>query len=58
MAENPATPPRATVPATPQDIAEAAAARGLVIAPERAHGVAVNLALLARHARILRRDPE
>lgn len=44
------------VPVAPGEIAAAAAAAGLVIPEACRDGVAANLALLARHANILRAD--
>lgn len=46
--------PPTGIPATPEDIAAAAAARGLTIPEPCAVGVAENLALLSRHAERLR----
>ncbi|WP_404480429.1 hypothetical protein [Novosphingobium sp. BL-52-GroH] len=57
MAQIPTEAPDAAVPLSAEDIAAAAAARGLSILPECETGVAANLALLARHARILRQAP-
>ncbi|MEE4453334.1 AtzG-like protein [Novosphingobium resinovorum] len=56
-AEPPVAPIRRDVPAGDAEIAAVAAARGLPILPECAPGVAANLALLARHARIMRGEP-
>lgn len=47
----------AAVPLSAAEIAAAAAARGLVIPPACAEGVAANLALLGRHARTMRQTP-
>lgn len=56
MADTPAEATGAAVPQSAEDIAAAALARGLVILPECAAGVAANLALLARHARVMREE--
>lgn len=45
---------RAAIPLGESEIRLAAAARGLAIPPECVEGVAANLALLARHANVLR----
>ncbi|MFC0204046.1 hypothetical protein [Novosphingobium soli] len=61
MAEIPAAAlpeaPGAAVPLSADAIAAAASARGLTISPECEPGVAANLALLARHARVMRGQP-
>ncbi|MGF7156406.1 hypothetical protein [Novosphingobium gossypii] len=51
-------PPRPQVPQGDAEILMAAAAQSLPILPECAPGVAANLALLARHARIMRGEGE
>jgi len=54
MAQIPAEAQSAAVPLSTAEIAAAAAARGLAIAPECEAGVAANLVLLARHAGVMR----
>lgn len=53
MPEHPVS-PRTQVPQGDAEILKAATAQGLPLLPECASGVAANLAMLARHTRIMR----